>query len=129
MSFPIGKPPAPVYWGCIMKIRTSVPNAALALLLMLAPAGAAFSQDAGRSSQPGTSSLTQPQPTTPAPNAQNSGRAQENTVPGMNPSQTTPQPDLAETGRTTRRASWMWAILGFFIGLLVGALAWRKPVT
>ena len=111
-----------------MKIRTSVPNAALALFLMLAPAGAAYSQDTGRSSQPGTSSLTQPPPATPAPNAENSGRAQENTVPGMNPSQTTPQPDV-ETGRTTKRAAWMWAVLGFFIGLLVGALAWRKPVT
>jgi hypothetical protein len=47
----------------------------------------------------------------------------------MNPGQAARQPDTPETGRTTRKASWMWAILGFFVGLLVGALAWRKPVT
>jgi hypothetical protein len=48
----------------------------------------------------------------------------------MNPGQATRPADVPETGRTMRRASsWMWAILGFFVGLLVGALAWRKPVT
>jgi hypothetical protein len=112
-----------------MKIRISVRNAALALLLALAPAGAAYSQDTGRSSQPGTSSLTQPPPKTPTPSVENSGPAQGNTVPGVNANETRPQPDLVDTGRPTKKSSWTWLILGFFIGLLVGALAWRQPVT
>src|SRR3954464_12954282 len=117
-----------------MKIKEAFRNSALALLLLLLlPVSAAFSQDRGTSPQQGTSSQNstgaQRQAQAPTPALENSGPGQE--TPAVGATQSAPlQPGIGNTQTVaSRNVPWGWLILGFFIGLLAGALAWRRPVT
>lgn len=102
-----------------MKLRLGLHNVLLALILVLMPIAAAYSQDTGTSPQSGTSSpsssQTQP-PSQPAP-------------PGAGETETqAPQAGVGNTApsEAPHRVAWGWLILGFVIGALVGAFTWMR---
>ena len=99
-----------------MKSQLLINKVILILLLAFSPIELALSQTTGTSPQSGTSSQVQTQAQTPAP-----GVGETQTAP--------PQPGIGNTApaEASRGARWGWLILGFFIGLFVGALAWRRP--
>ena len=107
-----------------MKSQFQLPKLLLACLLVIVPIGTTYSQNTGTSSQPGTtsqgqSSVQSPSTDTPA-------------VPTVGETQTSPpQAGFGNPApnEAARRVAWGWLILGFLIGLVVGALAWRRSTT
>jgi len=101
-----------------MKSRLHLFNLILALTLAIMPAAAAYSQNTGTSPQSGTSSQSQ------------NGVQSQSEAPGPNVGESQVAPPQTGTGNAqnvaSRSVGWGWLILGFVIGLVVGALAWRR---
>jgi len=100
-----------------MKSRFHFLNLFLVFVFLLIPVVAVYSQNTGTSPQSGTSSQTEVQ--NPSQGTTTLGETQ--TAP--------PQPALGNTAPSAaaRSVAWGWLILGFGIGLVVGAVAWRRP--
>ena len=101
-----------------MKPGIIIPNILIALLLAFVPLHSALSQTEGtyppsQSSQPGTSS----QPAVAQPPTE-TGSADGSIEAGIG---NTAQP-VAQ-----RSVGWGWFILGLLVGLIIGAVAWRRP--
>jgi hypothetical protein len=101
-----------------MKAKFCTANLILALLLVTVPVAGAYSQDTGTFPQSETSSRNQPQ-------------AQPSQVPPPDAGETQIAAPGAGVGNhasleARRGAAWRWLALGLAIGLLVGALAWRR---
>jgi len=97
-----------------MKSKFHFCKVALLLAFVLA-ANSAYSQNTGTSPQsPTTSQGTQTSP------AQTPTVGETQTAP--------PQPGVGNTApsEAARSVAWGWLILGFAMGLLVGALTWRR---
>jgi len=102
-----------------MKSRCPLTKTVLLLVLALTVISPAYSQNTGTAPQSGTSSQNPSQAATPTPAA----------PPAVGETQTAPpQADVGNTAppEAAHSVAWGWLILGFAIGLLVGALAWRR---
>ena len=103
-----------------MRSRSLLPKLLLGLILTLITIQPVFSQDPGTAAQSGTSSQrTNPQQQPDVNQPPPAGEAQS-APPQVGFGNTTPSP-------AQRQVGWWWMILGFLIGLVVGALAWRRP--
>ena len=93
-----------------MKSRFLLSNLIFIWALALGPVNTAYSRS------PGTSSHSET--TSPSPAQDAAGETQLKPAPTDS--------NNSAPGKTTRRVAWRWLILGFAIGMLVGALAWRR---
>jgi hypothetical protein len=112
-----------------MKMGFLLPNLIRVLALLLVLIAAAYSQNTGTSPQQGTTSQSPSQAQTPTQPTQNIQTPSQtpSTLPGE--TQTAPpQPRFSNTSpsEAARRVGWGWLVLGLGIGLLIGALAWRR---
>jgi hypothetical protein len=116
-----------------MKMGFLLPNLIRVLALLLVLIAAAYSQNTGTSPQRGTTSQSPSQAQTPTQPTQTPTQSIQtpsqtpSTLPGE--TQTAPpQPGFgnASPSEAARRVGWGWLVLGLGIGVLIGALAWRR---
>src|SRR5579884_1780122 len=116
-----------------MKTQLRLLNLLLLFVLVIAPVGGIYAQTAGSNSQQlptqqGTSPGTAPANGAAPNNGTTLSEAPQVPPPGGIPGEV--QPGVGNTEQVAQRnVAWGWAIVGFIIGLFVGAVTWRRPRT